>query len=110
MSPDPNAFWVPNANVLVNAAGELVIKVELAAMSKEDIEITIDGQRLTLSGRRPDPDGKGAQYLVLEINHGRFESIVEAPEEFDLSRAQTTYQNGMLRVVAPRRTSDERRN
>ena len=104
MSPDPNAFWIPNANVLVNAAGELVIKVELAAMAEEDIKISIDDQRLTLSGQRTDPDGKGAQFLVLEINHGRFESVVEVPKEFDLSRAQTTYQNGMFRVVAPRRT------
>jgi HSP20 family molecular chaperone IbpA len=106
MSPDPNkpSFWIPNADVLVNAAGELVIKMELAAMSREDIEITIDGQRLTLAGHRSDPDGKGAQFLVLEINHGRFESVVEVPKEFDLSRAQTTYQNGMFRIVAPRRT------
>jgi len=105
MSPDPNAFWVPNANVFVNAAGELVIKVELAGMSKEDLKITIEGQRLTLSGQRPDPDGEGAQYLVLEMHHGRFESVVEVPEAFDLSRAQTAHQNGVLRVVAPRRSS-----
>ena len=104
MSPEPNDFWIPNANVLVNAAGELVIKVELAAMAKEDIEITIDGQRLTVSGLRPDPDGKDGQYLVLEINHGRFESVLDVPTEFDLSRAQTAFQNGMLRIVAPRRT------
>jgi HSP20 family molecular chaperone IbpA len=104
MSPEPNDFWIPNANVLVNAAGELVIKVELAAMAKEDIKITIDGQCLTLSGRRLDPDGKDGQYLVLEINHGRFESVLDVPKEFDLSRAQTTHQNGMLRIVAPRRT------
>ena len=105
MSPDPNALWVPNTNVLVNAAGELVIKVELAAMAKEDIEITIEGPRLIISGHRLDPDGKGAQNLVLEIHHGRFDSVLEVPEEFDLSRAQTTHQNGMLRVVAPRRSS-----
>src|SRR5262245_6060095 len=104
MSPNPNALWIPNANVLVNAAGELVMKVELAAMAEEDIKITIDDQRLTLSGQRKDPDGKGAQFLVLEIHHGRFESVVEVPREFDLSRAQTSYQNGMFRVVAPRRT------
>ena len=106
MSPDPNqpSFWIPNTDVLVNAAGELVIKMELAAMSEKDIEIIIDGQRLRLAGHRPDPDGKGAQYLVRELNYGRFESDLEVPKEFDLSRAQTTYQNGMFRVVAPRRT------
>jgi HSP20 family molecular chaperone IbpA len=105
MSSDPNALWVPNTNVFVNAAGELVIKVELAGLTKENLEITIAGQRLTFSGQRPDPDAGSAQFLVLEMHHGRFESFVEVPEEFDLSRAQAAYQNGILRVVAPRRTS-----
>jgi len=104
MSPDPNAFWIPNANVLENAAGELVIKVELAGLTKEDVEVTVEGQRLKLSGQRPDPDGEGAKYLLLEMHHGRFESFVEVPEAFDLSRAQAAYQNGVLRIVAPRRS------
>jgi HSP20 family molecular chaperone IbpA len=103
-NPNPRSFWVPNINVLVNAAGELVIKVELAAITKADVELTIDGQRLTISGQRHDPDAKGGQFLVLEINHGRFECFVDLPEEFDLSHAQAAYQNGILRVVAPRQT------
>ena len=105
MLPDPNGFWIPNANVFVNAAGELVIKVELAGLIKEDLEITVAGQRLMFSGQRPDPEGRDAQYLLLEMHHGRFESFVEVPEAYDLSRAQAAYQNGILRVVAPRRTS-----
>lgn len=98
------SFWVPNVNVLVNAAGELVIKAELAGISNDDFEIVIEGQTLTLAGQRADPDGRGAKYLVLEMHHGRFESVLEVPKEFDLSRARNTYQNGLLRFVAPRRT------
>jgi len=105
MSPDPNAFWVPNSNVFVNAAGELVIKVELAGISKKDLAITIEGQRLTLFGRRTDLEGEGANYLVLEMHHGRFESVVEVPEAFVLSRAKAAYENGVLRIVVPRRRS-----
>ncbi|HEY0549111.1 MAG TPA: Hsp20/alpha crystallin family protein [Verrucomicrobiae bacterium] len=105
MSPGRNPLWVPNVNVLVNAAGELIIKAELAGLTKENLEITVEGQRLTFTGHRPDPDGEGAQHLVLEMHHGRFESVVEVPESFDLSRAQAAYQNGILRIVAPRRTS-----
>jgi len=96
-------FWVPNADVLMSATGELVIKVELAALSKENLEITVEGQRFTLTGRRADPDGDGAKYLVKEISHGRFESVVDVPEEFDASRARAEYQNGILRIVVPPR-------
>ncbi len=105
MSPDRNSLWIPNTNVLVNAAGELVIKVELAGLTKENLEITVDGQRLRLIGHRPDPDANGAQFLVLEMHHGRFESFVDVPEAFDLFQAQAVYRNGVLRIVAPRRTS-----
>jgi HSP20 family protein len=87
-----------------------VIKVELAALSKEDIQINIEGQRLTLTGQRTDPDANGSKFLVLEVNHGQFESVLDVPEEFDLSRARAAYQNGMLRIVAPRRTSGPTRN
>jgi HSP20 family molecular chaperone IbpA len=106
MLPGPHAprFWIPNTDVLINAAGELVIKVELATITKSDLEITVEGQRLTFSGDRPDPDGKDAQFLVRELHHGRFESVLDVPAEYDLSRAEASYSNGMLRVVAPRRT------
>jgi HSP20 family protein len=105
MPPDSNKppFWVPNINVLVNAAGELVIEAELAGVARKEIKITIDGQRLTLTGQRADPDSDAAQRLVIEVHHGRFESVVEVPEAFDLSCVKTTHQNGMLRIVAPRR-------
>src|SRR3954468_15573058 len=105
MSPDPNKppFWVPNVDVLVNAAGELIIKAELAGMSREEIEIAIEGQRLTVSGQRPDPDGKHSTALVTEMHHGRFESVLEAPNIFDLSQAHIAHENGMLGILAPRR-------
>ena len=45
--------WIPNTDVYV-ADGQLVIKVELAGMHREDLELTIDGNRLMISGQRPD--------------------------------------------------------
>ena len=34
--------------------GNLVIKVELAGMKKEDLELAVEGNRLLISGERPD--------------------------------------------------------
>jgi HSP20 family protein len=106
MPPEPGdaPLWVPRADVLINSAGELVIKLELAALRKEDLEITVDGQRLTFAGHRADPDADGARHLISELDHGRFEVVIEAPPEFDLHHATAAYQNGLLRVVAPRRS------
>ena len=71
-------------------------------MQRENLELTIDGPRLRISGQRPDgcrpPQCK---FLVMEINYGAFESVIELPEGYDLSRAKAAYQNGFLRVDVP---------
>jgi hypothetical protein len=45
--------WVPNTDVYATDTG-LVIKVELAGMKSENLEITVEGSRLRISGNRPD--------------------------------------------------------
>ena len=47
------AQWVPNTDVYATDNG-LVIKVELAGMRSEHLEITVEGNRLRISGNRPD--------------------------------------------------------
>ena len=47
------AHWVPNTDVYVMESG-LVVKVELAGMRSEHLEIIVEGNRLRISGSRPD--------------------------------------------------------
>ena len=93
--------WIPNTDVYVSE-GHLVIKVELAGMRREDLELTVEGNRLMISGQRPD-GGRGAKckFLVMEINYGSFECVIEVPEGYDLSQAKAGYHNGFLRVDVP---------
>ena len=95
------AYWVPNTDVYVAESG-LVIKVELAGMRREDLELTVEGNRLRITGQRPDGCRKGqCKFLVMEINYGVFESTIELPAGYDLTRATAAYQNGFLRVDVP---------
>jgi HSP20 family protein len=103
--------WVPNTDVYV-AQGGLVVKVELAGMKSECLEITAEANRLRISGIRPDgcrPDK--CNFLVMEINYGPFESVLELPAGYDLSRAKASYVNGFLRIDVPvaRESSKETR-
>lgn len=82
--------------------GGLVIKVELAGMRREDLELTIEGNRLRISGQRPDGcRSPKCKFLVMEINYGAFESIIELPAGYDLPEAKAAYQNGFLRIDVP---------
>ena len=95
------AHWVPNTDVYTTDGG-LVIKVELAGMRSEHLEIMVEGNRLRISGNRPDGcRSPKAHFLVMEINYGPFESILEVPPGYDLSQAKAAYLNGFLRIDVP---------
>src|SRR5512140_2527577 len=96
------AHWVPNTDVYVTNNG-LVVKVELAGMRSEHLEITVEGNRLRISGNRPDGCRAAAKcsFLVMEINYGPFESVLEVPPGYDLSQAKAAYLNGLLPIDVP---------
>ncbi len=102
MVREPETHWVPNTDVYVTECG-VVIKVELSGMQRENLELQIEGRRLKISGQRGDGCRTAGQcrFLVMEINYGAFESLIELPEGYDLNRAKATYQNGFLRIDVP---------
>jgi len=96
------AFWVPNTDMYVAESG-LVIKVELAGIRREQLELSAEGSRLTIQGLRPDGcRAPKCKFLVMEINYGAFQSVIEIPAGYDLSQARAVYQNGFLRVDVPK--------
>ena len=95
------AHWVPNTDVYATDQG-LVVKVELAGMRSEHLEITVEGNRLRISGNRPDGCRSAkCSFLVMEINYGPFESVLELPPGYDLNQAKAAYLNGFLRIDVP---------
>jgi len=109
-SKDSEPHWVPNTDVYVTQEG-LVIKVELAGMRREDLELTVEGNRLRISGHRPDGcRAPQCKFLVMEINYGSFETVLELPEGYDLNNARAAYQNGFLRIDVPGTTSASQKN
>lgn len=93
--------WAPNTDVYSTDAG-LVVKVELAGMKSDSLEIVVDGSRLRISGTRPDCC-RAAQcnFLVMEITYGPFETVLDLPAGYDLNAAKAVYVNGFLRIDVP---------
>ena len=102
---DHEVHWSPNTDVYLSDAG-LVIKVELAGMQRENLELTVDGNSLRISGQRPDGcRAPHCKFLAMEIDYGAFETVIEVPEDCDVTRGKAVYQNGFLRVDIPYSTS-----
>ncbi len=94
-------YWTPNTDVYVSEGG-LVVKVELAGMRREDLELVIEGNRVRIAGYRPDGcRAAKCKFLVMEIDYGAFETVIELPKGYDLSQARAAYQNGFLRIDVP---------
>jgi len=99
--PVARAHWVPNTDVYATDNG-LVVKVELAGMRSEHLEITVEGNRMQIAGNRPDGcRAAKCNFLVMEINYGPFESVLELPPGYDLGQAKAAYLNGFLRIDVP---------
>jgi HSP20 family protein len=95
------AHWEPNTDLYTTDDG-LVIKMELAGMRSDHLEITMEGNRLRITGHRPDScRASKCSFLVMEITYGPFEKILELPPCYDTSRAKAAYLNGFLRIDVP---------
>jgi HSP20 family protein len=93
--------WTPHTDVYVGENG-LVVKVELAGMKSDSLEIIVDSQRLRISGDRSDCcRSPQCSFLVMEISYGPFETVLDLPTGYDLARAKAIYVNGFLRIDVP---------
>ena len=95
------AQWEPNTDVYVTDHG-LVIKVELAGMRSENLEIIVEENRIHIRGERPDGcRAPQCKFLVMSINYGPFEAMLELPSGYELGQAKAAYLNGFLRIDVP---------
>ena len=96
-----NGRWAPNTDVYSTETG-LVVKVELAGMKSDSLEIVVDGSRLRISGNRTDCCRPPSySFLVMEITYGPFETVLDLPTGYDLGAAKAIYVNGFLRIDVP---------
>jgi HSP20 family protein len=91
--------WSPAADVYQIKEGWLV-KVDLAGVSPEEIEITVAGRVLVIEGSRRDAFcERTLSYHQLEITYSRFEKTLRFPCAIDGARVERDYRDGFLLVV-----------
>src|SRR5271157_2643444 len=93
---------VPNIE-LYNRTNEIVFRADLPGVKKEDIELSITKDSLTLKGEiKKDEEVKAEAYYVSEISYGSFARSVALPVEVDSEKAKAAFSNGILEVVIPK--------
>jgi HSP20 family protein len=95
-----SSIWTPPTDVYENESN-LIVKVEVAGMLEEDIEIAVEDQILTIHGNRPGQNERRA-YHQMEIRSGRFEITIGLPSGIDLEGASAEYKEGFLTITFPK--------
>jgi HSP20 family protein len=91
-------LWYPAADVYQTPDGWLV-KVELAGVSAEDVEIDIQGNILTIVGSRKDRScAAGISFHQMEITYSRFEKTLKFPASIDGAVIEDNFENGLLLI------------
>jgi HSP20 family protein len=89
-------LWCPAADVYRTRDGWLV-KVDLAGVCPDDLQITLRGSTLELRGLRRDSSyAEGISYQQLEITYSRFEKRIHFPSSIEKATLQRDYQDGLL--------------
>lgn len=89
-------LWRPAADVYQTNDG-WIVKVELAGVSLEDLEIDIQGDTLYIAGCRRDTFyGEGISYQQLEITYSRFEKTLQFPCTIEGATIIQDYMDGLL--------------
>lgn len=89
-------LWYPAADVYSTTEGWLV-KVELAGVSAEDLQIEIQGNTLYLAGCRKDKScAVGTSYHQMEITYSRFEKTLKFPASIEGAKLEHNFENGLL--------------
>ena len=91
--------WAPNVDVYEDK-DKITVTAELPGMRKEDIDISLHSNTLTISGeRKSEEERKEGETYRSERYFGRFQRSVTLPTLVDPNRIQANYKDGVLTVT-----------
>lgn len=83
--------------------GDVVVKAELPGMKKEDIDVNITDDTITISGeKKKEEKVEKKNYYRLERSHGSFTRSFRMPTEVQTDKAKANFKDGVLEVRIPK--------
>src|SRR6266436_2442525 len=101
--------WNPSVDIYENK-DQIVLEAELPGMNREDFELTIENNVVTLRGeRRFEKKEDTDNYHRVERSYGSFLRSFTLPNTVTAEGANADYRNGVLRVTLPKREETKAR-
>jgi HSP20 family protein len=101
-APAPGPSWEPVADI-TNGEQAFTLLVELPGVSKDGIQLRLEGDQLVLSGERPTRKaGPGDDLIITERVYGRFERRFLLPDGISSDGIAANFVDGLLEVTVPK--------
>jgi HSP20 family protein len=99
---EPWDAFSPRVNV-VESDKEVTVSAELPGMDEKEIDVSLSHGVLTISGeKREEKEDKGKNYYRMERSYGSFQRSIPLSSEVDESRAEATFNKGVLTITLPK--------
>ncbi|MDH5475355.1 MAG: Hsp20/alpha crystallin family protein [Cyclobacteriaceae bacterium] len=103
VSPQKEALrFVPEVDIIENEK-DFELQLVVPGMKKEDFEIEISDNLLTISGERKSKyEKKEGHYYSFETKYGAFKRTFRLPKNVDQSNISASYTDGVLFLGLPK--------
>ena len=82
-------------------AEEIVVLADMPGVKPESVEITIEGDALTIKGERPAPLSN-ADYVMQERTTGKFQRTLNINIPVNADKAEANFEHGLLTLTIPK--------
>ena len=94
--------WTPAVD-MHESDEAFTLTAELPGFSKDDVQVEIKDNRLTLKGeRKRETDVQETQYYRVERGYGAFERSIRLPAVVDADKAKAIFKDGVLKLMLPK--------
>jgi HSP20 family protein len=98
---NPRAHGFPAMNIWEDA-NCLFAEAEVPGLSMKDIEVTVEGDSLTVKGHRETLDAREYTYHRRERGTGEFCRTLRLPVEINADQVEATLSDGVLKIKLPK--------
>lgn len=95
--------WTPSVDIYEDE-NSIVLEADLPGIKPEDFKLSIENNKLTLSGERKfEKEEKGENFHRVERSYGTFTRNFTLPSTVNVDEVKADFKDGVLRVTLPKR-------
>jgi HSP20 family protein len=95
---------------IIDHDNELEVQAALPGVKKEDLDVTINNQTITIRASTKEEKKEEGKYFRREITRGEYQRTLSLPNNVDSDNAKASFKDGILKVTIPKTDKGKRKS